>query len=142
MRHHALDLAVELEQAFHAGYFNMHILAVITLDFTSIVVALIGAIVTITGVYYTYATAKLQTAVKDTNLKVDDLKEHVNSRMDKMIRALEEAAVAKGHLAGVEFQKALQATEEINRAKGVKEATKLEVDLKIPDEIKKKLDLP
>lgn len=89
----------------------------ITLDFTVIITALVGAVVSITGIYYTFQAVKLNQAIKTTNEKVVDLKDHINSRMDKMIAALEAAAVARGHLAGVESEKARQAIHDSEKKK-------------------------
>jgi hypothetical protein len=97
---------------------GLGIMGAVTMDLTTIILAVIALCSTIFVTYYTFQTAKLKEALADTGKKVDDLKQHVNSRMDKMIEAIEIAALAKGHLAGVESEKQRRALQDQDRAKG------------------------
>jgi hypothetical protein len=92
--------------------------AVATVDITTIVLSLIGAVVAITTVYFTYQTAKLKTLVGNTNTKVDEYHKSVNSKMDKLLEVVKAAALAEGHMAGVEAEKARQALQDLDRRKG------------------------
>lgn len=93
--------------------------AVAKVDLTTIILAVIALFSTAMTSCFTYFMSKTRSEVVATNVKVDDLKIHINSRMDKMIEALEAAAMAKGHLAGIEAERVRRLTEESDISRAV-----------------------
>jgi hypothetical protein len=112
----------------------------------TIAIAIVAALVTISQAYFSFQTAKLKAslavtastvvevqkgvtesikaaasterAVLEGNVKVDDLKLHINSRMDKVIEALEAAALARGIKQGGDEERQRRMTQDSDRAKG------------------------
>lgn len=137
-------------------YLGLFLLAAITLDGTTIIVALISLVSTFVTLYFGYRmsqnTKATETATKlveitnaavvATNTKVDEYHKSTNSKVDELLKITRQAALAEGHLAGVLEEKSRKSTEEADVEKGVKAATKLEVKLDIPPEIKDKIGLP
>jgi len=97
---------------------GLAVMAALTLDLTTILLALIALISTAMTSYFTYLMSKAKQAIGETNVKVDDYHKSVNSKMDKLLEVVKASALAEGHLAGVEAEKQRRALQDAERAKG------------------------
>jgi len=101
------------------------ILAAVTLDLTTILLALIAMASTALTGYFTYLVARTRQTITDTAVavaktteRVDEYHRSVNSKMDELLRLTRQSAHAEGVLAGAETEKQRRALEDQNKAKG------------------------
>lgn len=109
-------------------------LAAVSLDWNQIIMGVIGLI----SAYIAFKSHALTKKVEVVSTTLETTKKEINSQMTEALKV----TLEKGVLDGMAKERARRDTEISDKAKGAKEATKLEVDLKIPTEIKDKMGLP